>query len=263
MKKIMTLLMLALMVQLASAAYSSNSILNLKMNDNATFRVSIDGKPASNVGQSARFENLAEGSHLVQVDRLDRRYRFQSFTRAYSGYVNLGANTESFATIYAPNVVKFDRVVALIVPHAPELYGPFSINNHGHEGYANHDRENEHSGHRHNHDYNYQDDHCGTPVPAGPVAMSDYDFGQLKQTLCNASFENSRLDIFEQALAYNYFTTQQVRSLMDEFWFESTKLQVAKLAYNKTVDPNNYYLVNNEFAFSSSIRELGDYVAMR
>jgi len=93
--------------------------------------------------------------------------------------------------------------------------------------------------------------------------MAPADFEQLKRTIDNAGFESTRLTIFKQALAYNYFTTAQVRDLMNLFWFESSKLDVAKLAYNKTVDPYNYYLVNNEFNFSSSVNALGDYIAMR
>jgi hypothetical protein len=93
--------------------------------------------------------------------------------------------------------------------------------------------------------------------------MNPADFSQLKQTIDNARFENTRLSIFKQALNYNYFTTAQVRELMDLFWFENSKLEVAKIAYPKTIDQNNYYQVNNEFSFSSSVNELGQYIAMR
>ncbi|HWB64323.1 MAG TPA: DUF4476 domain-containing protein, partial [Chitinophagales bacterium] len=102
-----------------------------------------------------------------------------------------------------------------------------------------------------------------TPVVnCGPVAMNPATFSQLQCTINNAAFESTKLVIFKQALAYNYFTANQVLALMNQFSFESTKLQVSELAYTKTVDPGNYYIVNNAFAFGSSSAALGNYIAM-
>lgn len=97
----------------------------------------------------------------------------------------------------------------------------------------------------------------------GPLAMDPGSFCQLRETIHRASFESTKLSIFRQAMAYNYFTSQQVLQLMNEFCFESYRLDVAKMAYCKTVDPGNYYVVNNAFSFSSSVNELGEYLAMR
>jgi len=96
-----------------------------------------------------------------------------------------------------------------------------------------------------------------------PVAMNPNQFCQLKDAIDRAWFEEGKIAIFKQALAYNYFTAAQVLDLMNQFGFESSKLQVAEMAYAKTVDRNNYYIVDNGFSFSSSIDELGQYTAMR
>ncbi|MBL0308431.1 MAG: DUF4476 domain-containing protein [Bacteroidetes bacterium] len=105
---------------------------------------------------------------------------------------------------------------------------------------------------------------CPAPVPVCvPVPMTSRDFAGLHQTIYHASFESTKLSIFRQAMAYNYFTTAQVLELMDLFYFDSSRLDIAKMAYPKTVDPQRYYLVNNAFTFSSSARELNQYLAMR
>lgn len=96
-----------------------------------------------------------------------------------------------------------------------------------------------------------------------PLPMANRDFADLRLTIHRAAFESTKLNIFRQALAFNYFTTAQVMDLMDLFYFDSSRLELAKMAYNKTVDPQRYYLVNGAFTFSSSARELGDYLAMR
>lgn len=99
--------------------------------------------------------------------------------------------------------------------------------------------------------------------PCAPIAMNNFDFAALRQTIYRAPFESTKLSIFRQALAYNYFTTAQVMDLMGLFYFDSSRLELAKMAYPFTVDPQRYYLLNSAFTFSSSARELGDYLAMR
>jgi hypothetical protein len=225
-----------------ATAQRALSTHNIRINDGSPFRVMIDGREAGPAGTMAQITNLQPGKHYLQVFRTVRTWGYHGNSQLFAGSVVLTPNTESFATVMPEyGKIKFDRIVAInngweqrpnndklcLYPQAPVI-GP------------------------------------GQPIaPCGPVAMNPNDFMQLKQTLDNASFESTRLTIFKQALGYNNFTTGQVREIMELFWFESSKLEVAKLAYPKTIDQNNYYLVNNSFSFSSSVNELGDYIAMR
>ena len=58
-------------------------------------------------------------------------------------------------------------------------------------------------------------------------------------------------------------TTDQVKQVMDLFTFEETKLDWAKMAYDKTYDIGNYWMLNDNFTFSSSIDELNTYIESR
>lgn len=236
-------------------AQHGRSILNLRMSNNSPFKVFIDGQQAADISNRVKITNLTQGRHFIQIYQVDNSWGYEVMDNAFRGHIDITCNTESFATIDLQcNKLKFDRIVAL--------------------------QENR----QHNsNDYNtcqYPKKPQGRPVintrpvlnqvscdapivPCGPVPMNAAQFIQLKATIDNGNFESTRLNIFKQALAYNYFTTAQVRELMDLFWFESSKLEVAKLAYNKTVDQQNYYAVNNSFGFSSSVHELGEYIAMR
>jgi len=90
--------------------------------------------------------------------------------------------------------------------------------------------------------------------------MSQADFTSAKQTLRREIYENTRLDLAKQVINSNYFTAQQVKELLQLFTFENNKLDLAKYAYGRTVDRENYYLVNDVFTFSNSKDELARYI---
>ena len=48
--------------------------------------------------------------------------------------------------------------------------------------------------------------------------------------------------------------------LLGLFSFESSKLELAKLAYTKTVNNRKYYKLHDVFWFESSLTELNDYI---
>jgi hypothetical protein len=76
----------------------------------------------------------------------------------------------------------------------------------------------------------------------------------------NAGFESDKKLIAEQAISSHRVKAIQVYRILTMFSFESTKLKIAKFAYGYCIDKNNYYLVNDAFSFSSSIRELNNYI---
>lgn len=251
MKRLFTIAVLALSIHLASAHGGATSVLNIRMNDNSPFRLYIDGQESSTVTQMAQVANLRPGKHYIQVQRAGKGWGHHGYNPGFSGSIVLTPNTESFVTVMPEwNKIKFDRIVA--------------INDRDCDDNRGRDRDRDREPCFYPNPVMQGPGTCGTPpVNLGPLPMSMNDFSQLKQTIDNAGFESTRLTILKQALAYNYFTTQQVRDLMDLFWFESAKLEVAKIAYPKTLDQQNYYLVNNNFSFSSSVNQLTDYLAMQ
>ena len=93
--------------------------------------------------------------------------------------------------------------------------------------------------------------------------INENDFQNLKQTIANRSFESSKKEVAMQALNFNHFSALQVKELLMEFTFESTKLEVAKFAYGHTCDKQNFFVVNDAFTFNSTVDELGRFIAMR
>ncbi len=225
-----------------------NSILNLRLSDNSMFKLIMNGQQAGDIANRNGVHNLSAGRHYIQVYRVSNEWGYEVLDNAYCGFVTVAPNTEAFVTVDVNNhQLQYDRIIALGNTCAEPtnelcLYPVKPVRTQ-----------------RPVRPVPTQECH----VPVGPVAISNSDFVQLKRTIDNGSFESTRLNIFKQALAYNYFTTSQVCDLMTLFWFESSKLEVAKLSYPKTIDQQNYYLVNNQFGFSSSVIQLGEYIAMR
>ncbi len=76
----------------------------------------------------------------------------------------------------------------------------------------------------------------------------------------HASFENDKMKIARQAVSNHRVKANQVYRIMMMFSFESNKLKFAKFAYRHCIDRQNYYRVNDAFTFSSSIRELDNFI---
>jgi hypothetical protein len=90
--------------------------------------------------------------------------------------------------------------------------------------------------------------------------MSAREFDQVKYAISKEWFDNNRLISVKTILDNNSFTVFQVKELMQLFSFENNKLEVAKYAYRKTVDKENYYKVSDGLTYSSSKEELARFI---
>jgi hypothetical protein len=84
-----------------------------------------------------------------------------------------------------------------------------------------------------------------------PAHISDDDFEQLKNTITNIKYETKKMDTLKVLIGLNQFATSQVSVLMNLFAFESNKLDVARLLYDKTVDKQNYSRLASNFNFDA------------
>ncbi len=92
------------------------------------------------------------------------------------------------------------------------------------------------------------------------VPMSSSRFRGAKSSIATRDFEDRKLSTAKQIIRNACMTTSQVREIIGLFDFESTKLDFAKVAYDRTYDIDNYYLLNDSFNFDSSIDELNDHI---
>lgn len=116
----------------------------------------------------------------------------------------------------------------------------------------------------HQNTYNPHEKHYEMPGYHGevgcPYPLSELDFRDVKKTISDKSFEDSKLTIAKQVTSANCLFSSEVKEIMALFSFESTRLEFAKYAYRYTFDVGNYYKVNEAFQFESSIDELNTFI---
>jgi len=93
--------------------------------------------------------------------------------------------------------------------------------------------------------------------------MTDSEFSDVKKSIEAKSFEDSKITLAKQVGSSRCFTVDQVKGLMGLFSFEDSKLDIAKYAYERTFDIDNYYKVNDAFTFETSIDDLNGYIQAR
>ena len=98
----------------------------------------------------------------------------------------------------------------------------------------------------------------GCPYPMDPQQFSD-----AKRSVDSKNFSDTKMQVAKQITRSNCLLTSQVADLMSSFSFESQKLEFAKFAYDYTYDKGNYYKVNDQFGFESSVRDLEQYLRGR
>lgn len=256
-------------------AEAARTELKVSSYDNAPIVVFVDGAQYGPYTNVQNISNLYAGVHQMKVIALyTRPYGFQSMRKViYSGPVNIADGFEVRARVMPNYQLRIDDMVSL-APQPGGYWGAQPVNGGGHghndqvgDGYLG----NGYVGH-------VGDDTGGNctgpvvahpvhnppptnPIPVGPVAVPDYDFNQMLHTIQAQSFESTKMNITRQLLSQHYFTARQVERLMNAMSFESSRLEIAQLAYQSTVDPYNYYQVYDAFAFESSIVELNRYIS--
>jgi hypothetical protein len=98
-----------------------------------------------------------------------------------------------------------------------------------------------------------------------PAHVSDKEIKDILQTLRKESFDQTRMSVARQILSSHRggFLSQQVRQMLGCFDFEPNRLELAKFAYDFTVDPEKYYLVNDAFDFDGNKQALARYIQSR
>lgn len=229
-------------IGMITTAQVKGSELNLKMFDRSLITVSIDNGPFTAPAPKVNFKQVPDGYRLITVYGI------------MPGSFNCPAAQRLLFNemVYVPHAVGMNAVinrfgdfkVNAIVP----LFQPACNTNY----YSNYNGYN--SGYSNNPVYGNANNYPHTN------AFCSSDFDALLNTVSQQSFDQTRLSIAKQAIDGRRLNTSQVAELMRLFSFESTKLDFAKYAYQFTGDRDRYYVINNEFSFSSSVDELVNFI---
>jgi len=239
MKKFTTLL-LAGLITMSTFASAPPTRLSISNFNNYALRINIDGNTynydKSRGDADFVLNNLAPGNHNIKIYRVPVRRRGEFGSNAITVIydANLYLRAQYFTDIM---INRFGRVFKDEQPLEGNNY-PVPTNP------TNPTNPN----------------HPNNPYPGYNPAMSDQLFSSLKTTIANESFDNSKMNIAKQAAAVNYFTSAQVKQVMELFSYDNSRLDIAKAFYPRVTDKQNYFMVNDAFSFSSSKDGLAEFI---
>lgn len=233
MKKMIFTLALSLII-ISASANRGFSELNLKLFDNSVFSVVLDNVTYNYYTSSYNFASLVPGSHFITVVRQQPVGFYTMPVTIFSGWITIPANMKIFSMIDMYGGYSVVSQYALLNPDDTYNYGSYYDVS------------------------NYQD--YNVNYVEYTSYMSQPSFMSLISMVNSETFESSKENIAKQAINTNFMTSSQVMQLLKCFTFESTKLEVAKLAYSKVIDKENFFMVNSAFTFESSIDELNQYI---
>ena len=214
-----------------------SSLIHLRMQDESAFCVMINNQPPSAFGFTADIWVQRPGMQNLKIFRKVDYYGFTNMQLVWEENIRIAANREIYARVCPINGIRIEQ--QFVRPAQPQVQLPV------------------------------QPVICAYPMPVQPIIsdgcasinMSDSDWRLLVQSLQQAPFEQTRLNIFKQALTYHYLTVAQLSGILGCFSFEQSKLDAARLAHPRVTDPQNYHLLSYAFSFSSSMEQFNDYVA--
>ncbi len=287
MKHLFTLIFLTVLFGTSSADQrQSSSVLNLQLYGRGDFAVKIDGVNYRWVDNQLQIGALSPGNHYIQVTehfktpagRGGRGKQTISQRTVYNGNIHVPFSSIVWARYTANLGLKVDRIEPIVVQRYPaaggqcrNLNGNCDDHNHDHkydgrqgggsDWYNEDDRNNGNRGGYNNGGQDGRDEHRGQGYGNNGSNGNGYgNFVALKDAVARASFDSDKLLIANQYIKSNSISASEVASVMGLLTYESNKLEFAKNAYSACYDKQNYFLVNQAFTYSSSIRQLNAFI---
>ena len=261
MKKLLQILLVAvslILTQKVQAGFG-NASLSIRTEKEDWITVTIDGTSYPTKTRVFKLNSLIAGNHYVEVVRTDfePNYHGPATYLVYSGWITLKAAVETRGIITKNNTLKLEEVSS---------YNPYS--NYGnnttcgttYNTYGNNYNNGFNNGYSNGYYNGTYSNGYSYPQYNNCYGMNALDFSALKQTIAAQWFESTKITTAKMGLSANYFTADQIRDLLMLFSFESSKVEIAKLAYDRCIDKQNYFKVYDAFSFSSSVDEVSDYV---
>jgi len=249
MKTFFTLFASLLMsITILAADARPKSMLTIKSVTQDEIRVTVDGKNFEPQDNTVMIENVDAGYHAIKVFRQKSNRFFNRGGKRFELIYNSSLSVEPATDI----LIAIDR------------YGSVDISKqriqikHGRDWDGNDDMDYDQDNRWDNKGNGRWEDERNYNGYA--KAISDREFDQVMNSMSKEWFENNKLKSASYIIKTNFFTADQVKQMMLLFSFENNKLEIAKQAYSKTLDKQNYHCVSEVLNFRSSKEELARFI---
>lgn len=221
---------LAIMLLTVTSTYAqkdrnvhTETSLSISLYDGSTFGVEFDDDNYTKQFEELVLEGITGGKHYMKI------WASGSNKPTFAGYVNI---TEGYTT---RAVIDENRTFYVYQKYKYRKDRKTEWENHNGELGNYHEETN----------YN---------------VISERDFTDLTNMVKASPYDGTRVELLKFGIDRSFFTTEMVNSMLKMLTFENYKLEIAKYAYQNTVDKRNYLKLFENFKFDSYIKELKDYV---
>jgi hypothetical protein len=256
MKNIFTLL-LSTLIGLSVFAAESAGKITVTFYGNNDYKVYIDGRSVSTNNNRVYLNDIRPGRHKIEVYELKKNNK-RNKKPVYTSNFTVRPQYDLNIIVGRSGYVKFDE---------DRNYD----NRRSNKNWSDRDRDDDYEKKwEHNREYGndrtydkdrrYDNDRNfdrNRRWNDDNKAISEADFNQFIQKIRNQWF--SKMNTAKDGLNENYFSTYQIRQMLQIFSSENDKLELAKLAYSRTVDQRNFSQIYDLFS-SQGKNELDKYV---
>jgi len=281
MKKIFTLFTSLFLTLALLAADRPKSMLTIKSADQSDIGVVIDGRRFEPNDNYMRIRDMQPGYHSIRVYRERNLGIFTIFGQGYDVVFNNSMFIKPFSNVMI-SIDRFGRAQVF----ENNMGGRRDWN----DGDVRHDHDWDFGRGRNDGDYgnrdrgsNDHDSRWGGDNRGGGYGnngsygnnggysnggnsgrtLSDVEFNNVLDNISRERSESNMMKSATQIISTNYFSAGQVKEILQLFSSDDNKLALAELAYDKTVDQRNYFVVNDVFRFNNSKDELARYIRMK
>ncbi|RIJ37713.1 DUF4476 domain-containing protein [Pontibacter oryzae] len=245
------LLLPFLFVLLALPVLAQSSILTFTAERGEYFQVEVDGRLVNRTATNyVRLDHVRPGKHYIElrvrsrhgVYKMGQKVFVPDRVEANYGVRTLGRSGKAYLQLIS------EVPLAPVVVHPPLPRYPD----------------------RRPHDDRYGDRY--EPVP--PRRDDDYygscrnlltgrELDRLLETIHSRDFESTKLSIARDAVRGSSIMAEDLKRILRDFDYESTRVEFGKFAYEYLCDREHFYYIYDLFRFDSSVRELEEYTRRR
>lgn len=238
MKTLFTFLLSGLVAFSAFAADATGRVI-VSLTGNKQYRVVVDGRAYGGTNR-IYLNDLRPGRHSIEV---------------YPVQANRNRRNEPIHSVTFTTRPQYDMNIK-VLPNGRLQFDEKRVGNGNDRDDRNwRDRDDRYGRDRDDRDWRDRDDRdwSGRDRTGGGYndysrAMSDADFNTFLQRIRSQWF--GKMNTAREGIAANYFTTQQVRQVLQIFSSESDRLELARLSYRRVVDPRSFTQLYDLFSTS-------------
>ncbi|MFD2513912.1 DUF4476 domain-containing protein [Pontibacter locisalis] len=234
---------------LALPVFAQASVLTFTAKRGEVFQVKLDNRTVNHTASNyVRIAPLKPGRHYVEFKVRTRQGVYQMGQKVV---VPAGVEANYVLRTVSRSGKAYLRLISEVplVPPVPRPLPRYP------DRYDDYDR-----------DYDYE------PVPPRyddrysgncRYLMTAQEVDRLIQTMRSRDFESTKLSIARDAVRNGSILAEDLKRVLQQFDYETTRVEFAKYAYDYLCDKEHFYYIYDLFRFDSSVQELERYSGRR